>query len=177
MILKPIQLIKIVRKIDLKMRAVLIVFAVFPLFTAAVAQTDAGRLVPILYYLLLEQESDRCLRAIEVGGDKSDVLTTDCEVGELSETYFTRFYSFTLEEDSEVVIEVTPNSTPGGYEPHLVLREGTGTEGEELFFAEAVTNSWRIEADLVASEFTIEVSSLDERILDSYTLSVGKLIR
>ena len=159
-----------------KMRAGILFFFALSLFIAASAQSDGKRLVPILYYLLLEGESERCHGTVEIESEKSDTLIPDCAVDELSEAYFTQFYSFTLDEDAEVVIVVAPNAA-AGFEPHLVLREGPGTDGEELFFAEADSNAWKIEAELEANEFTIEVSSVNESVLDAYTLTVGKLVR
>jgi len=144
----------------------------------AFAQIKTERLVPILYYLLLEEESDRCTRTIQNGQTVTGVLSPDCTVDELTERYYTRFYTFSLAADAEVVISIQL-ANASDRDPHMVLREGVGPDGEELFFADVAADgkSWGIEANLESNEFTLEVSSVSQEAFDSFVLTLGQVTR
>jgi len=144
----------------------------------ATTETDNASIVPIIRLLLLDATEDFCRGKIESGTTASGTLSPMCVVEENGEVYFTRYYTFEVAEATSVDIEISPVKDTG-YQPHLVLREGEGADGEELHIAHSIGGSANkvIEADLDSDKFTLEVSSTTPLVEDSFSLSVTSVTR
>ena len=87
---------------------------------------------------------------------------------------FAQYYSFTLEEDAQVTIELN-----SGVDPYLFLRAGDARSGDFLYEnddieAGANTNS-RITAALMAGTYTIEATTYDTGETGDFTLTISGL--
>ena len=102
---------------------------------------------------------------------RSGEWTGDCESIEQEDTY-ARFYSFTLEEETEVTIDLESE-----VDTYLYLREGDAQSGESLNDhdddddAGDDRNSQAVET-LEAGSYTIEATTFDEEETGSFTLTI-----
>ena len=90
------------------------------------------------------------------------------------ERRYAQYYSFTLEEETQVTIELD-----SGVDPYLLLREGDARSGvflHENDDIEAGTNlNSRLTATLAAGTYTIEATTYDPRETSDFTLKISGL--
>ena len=84
---------------------------------------------------------------------------------------YARYYSFTLDAESEVTIELTSS-----VDTYLYLREGSRTTGTALHSNDDIESgnlNSRIVATLSAGTYSIEATTYSEGAAGSFTLSVS----
>ena len=122
------------------------------------------------------------LPATDVGGCVQELTTDGPNEGQWSaqcqslvaDRGYSQYYTFTLEEDAQVTIEL--NSS---VDPYLFLREGDARSGDFLhenddIEAGANLNS-RLTAPLRAGPYTIEATTYDPRETGDFTLTISGL--
>ena len=117
--------------------------------------------------------TDPCFEALTGDATISGTWTSECvsESIDDSNTYYSRFYTFTLGESAEVTI--TLESTVNTY---LYLLSGTGKDGNVLHENDDHdgTNS-RIQETLQAGSYTIDATTYDTSTTGDFTLTVAGL--
>ena len=117
--------------------------------------------------------TDPCFEALTGDATVSGTWTSECVSESLddSNTYYSRFYTFTLGESAEVTI--TLESTVNTY---LYLLSGTGKDGNVLHENDDHdgTNS-RIQETLQAGSYTIDATTFDTSATGDFTLTVAGL--
>ena len=116
---------------------------------------------------------DPCLDALSVDGAVNEVIgewNSDCE--STARDSYARYYSFTLDEESTVIITLKSS-----IDPYLYLRAGEAKSGTAAYENDDVvpgtdTNS-EIEATLGAGTYTIEATTYGAGEMGSFTLGVG----
>ena len=116
---------------------------------------------------------DPCLDALSVDGAVNEVIgewNSDCE--STARDSYARYYSFTLDEASTVIITLKSS-----IDPYLYLRAGEAKSGTAAYENDDVvpgtdTNS-EIEATLGAGTYTIEATTYGAGEMGSFTLGVG----
>ena len=116
---------------------------------------------------------DTCLDPLSVDGDVSGEWSSSCESTALAGSY-ARYYSFTLTEESTVIITLESST-----DPYLFLREGEAKSGTAAHQNDDVdpgtdTNS-EIEATLGVGTYTIEATTYYAGQPGSFTLTVSGL--
>ncbi len=91
-------------------------------------------------------------------------------------TYYARFYTFTLDAAAEVTVALaTPDHTPGTFliAPYIYLLEGAGKDGSVIETNGAPnTVVAKISRTLQAGRYTIEATTFDPRIVSDFTLDL-----
>ena len=103
-----------------------------------------------------------------------DVWTPDCDSTNRSGGY-ARFYSFTLDQQTEVEIHLTSSQ-----DPYLLLLQGEGTDGTVLEYNDDVEDgsgsmNSRIVTTLEAGNYTVEATTYSVEQTGSFTLTVTDL--
>ena len=116
---------------------------------------------------------DPCLDSLTGDGSVSGTWSSDCESTANAGSY-ARYYSFTLNEGSDVTIDLESDA-----DTYLYLRAGGAKSGDYLYENDDVdpgldTDS-RIEATLGAGTYTIEATTYDAGETGSFTLTVSGL--
>ena len=125
--------------------------------------------------------ADPCLVEIGGGGTFTGSWNDEClsesrpqdaaEGGTAGEDYYARFYTFTLDAESDVTITLTSDE-----DTFLYLLDGHGTSGSENAKNDDIANddrNSRIEATgLAAGDYTIEATTYDAETSGNFTLSV-----
>ena len=85
---------------------------------------------------------------------------------------YARFYTFTLEEETEVTVDLTSTE-----DPYLFLLDGAGRDGtvneDNDDIETGINNNSRIVEILEAGAYTIEATTYDEEITGEFTLTVS----
>ena len=115
---------------------------------------------------------DPCLDALSVDGPVIGEWSSDCE--STARGSYARYYRFTLDEESTVIITLKSS-----IDPYLYLREGAAKSGTAVHENDDVvpgtdTNS-EIEATLGAGTYTIEATTYGAGEMGSFTLTVSGL--
>ena len=115
---------------------------------------------------------DPCLDALSVDGAVSGEWSSDCE--STARGSYARYYRFTLDEESTVIITLKSS-----IDPYLYLREGAAKSGTAVHENDDVvpgtdTNS-EIEATLGAGTYTIEATTYGAGEMGSFTLTLSGL--
>ena len=119
-----------------------------------------------------EPESGGCSRTITSDGTRDGTWASGCESTERSGRH-ARFYSFTLEESSEVTITLNSDDA----DTFLYLREGEARSGAFLHENDddGGTTRSRIQETLAAGSYTIEATTYAAGETGSFTLTVSGL--
>ena len=119
-----------------------------------------------------EPPADPCvtpLGTLAAATTQSGTWTDDCESTNRSGRY-ARFYSFTLEQETEVTIDLTSET-----DTYLFLLTGAGQDGtveEENDDAESGTTNSRIVVTLAAGTYTVEATTYSVGATGDYTLTI-----
>ena len=122
--------------------------------------------------------ADQCSQALTADGAVSGTWAAGCDSQERSGSH-ARYYSFTLEQQSEVTITLARDSDDGP-DPYLYLRQGHGRTGTILNDHEADDdaaggrNSLAVET-LAAGNYTIEATTYAAGETGSFTLTISGL--
>ena len=100
----------------------------------------------------------------------SGAWSSDCASGRQPGSY-ARFYTFTLVEPSEVIIDLESGDT----DTYLYLLQGPGRTGGELASQGSSSRGSRIEHTLGAGTYTVEVTTYGGAQAGSFTLTVNGL--
>ena len=124
--------------------------------------------------------ADACVQALAGAGRvngrwvKGDCVSTHSPVND--NTYYARFYTFTLDAAAEVTVALaTPDHTPGTFliAPYIYLLEGAGKDGSVIETNGAPnTVVAKISRRLQAGRYTIEATTFDPRIVSDFTLDL-----
>ena len=112
---------------------------------------------------------DNCVE-IMTAAVTSGAWSSNCESGSRPGSY-ARFYTFTLPEPSEVIIDLESGDT----DTYLYLLQGTGRTGNILGSQGSRSRSSRIEHTLGAATYTVEVTTYSGAQTGSFTLTVNGL--
>ena len=143
---------------------------------------DATLAATIVVTDVAEESVNSCVQPLSASGTATGSWDDSClsanrpygEGGRADNDYYSRFYTFTLEEVALVSITLTSAS---GVDTFLYLMEGAGRDGlteaeNDDIDANSNRNS-RIEAeDLEAGEYTIEATTYDPEASGDFTLVV-----
>ena len=140
-------------------------------YAVTVTATDGGGLwasIDVTINVTKEDEADPpagpCVQSIDLNGEVvSGAWTGDCPSDNLPGSN-ARYYTFTLETESEVAITLESSDA----DTFLILLSGAGPEGIVLH-----SNLSRIQETLGAGDYTIEATTLDAGATGSFTLSVA----
>ena len=114
--------------------------------------------------------ADDCLDALPDTGVVSGTWRDAC-LSTNRPGSFARFYSFTLETDSEVFIDLQSDDV----NTYLYLQEGAGTDRDSFRSQGSADRYSRIEDGLAAGTYTIEAATFEEGQVGSFTLTVTRL--
>ena len=142
---------------------------------------DATLAVTIVITNVDEESVATCFQHLPASGTVSGSWDDSClsanrplgEGGRADSDYYSRFYTFTLEDSAVVTIALTSTSVVDTY---LYLMDGVGGGGpieaeHDDIDATSDRNS-RIEEDLEAGEYTIEATTFDPETSGDFTLVV-----
>ena len=117
--------------------------------------------------------SESCLETLTVDGVTTGQWASGCQSG-VTDRGYARYYAFTLEEDSEVTIDLSSD-----VDTYLYLRSGDALAGTVLHEnddrATGGGTDSRISETLAAGSYTIEATTFDAGTTGSFTLTVSGL--
>ncbi|MYC28514.1 MAG: S8 family serine peptidase [Chloroflexi bacterium] len=116
--------------------------------------------------------SDPCARSISSDTSVDGQWIVGCQ-SQASGRGYAQYYSFTLDQQAQVTINLDSST-----DPYLYLRRGEAREGEYLFKNddhEGSRSVSQIVATLSAGTYTIEATTYDPGMTGSYTLTVSGL--
>ena len=111
-----------------------------------------------------------CIERLASNGSVSGRWSSACVTANApdNQTYYARFYTFTLYATSEVTITLSAVAAP-----YIYLLEGDGTDGEvEREQGAANTTSVTITASLSAGDYTIEATTWQSETIGDFTLEL-----
>ena len=118
------------------------------------------------------ESSDPCGQSLSGDGDTSGEWSSDC-TSEVRRGSYAKYYSFTVEEGSEVTVRLESDT-----DPYLYLRAGearSGTLEGENDDHEGSQGVSQISQTLSAGSYTIEATTYDAGATGSFTLSISGL--
>ena len=121
-----------------------------------------------------ETETDQCGSTISADGSVGGSWAADCQ-SQVSGRGYARYYTFTLEEASQVTIELVSS-----VDPYLYLRQGEARSGDaehenDDIESGGVNLNSRISETLEARTYTIEATTYNPTTAGSFTLTISGL--
>ena len=120
-------------------------------------------------------EDDGCAEDLGVLADESSragAWSEDCHSTHREGSY-ARFYTFTLEQQTKVQIDVASSS-----DPYVFLLEGSGRTGrvidENDDIESGIIRNSRIIADLPAGDYTVEATTYNSGVIGRFALSISR---
>ena len=149
-------------------------------FLSAFAITGALGILAFLFWIGNADAQSACIQALDGNATINASWDSDCLSENISTApnspaprYYARFYTFTLNEPSYVIIYLASATNT-----YLYLMEGAGKNGAVLHENDDApgggTNS-RIEASLLAGDYTIEATTFNAETAGDFTLTVAGL--